>query len=423
MIDRTKIPAINKIPEVKPVNVYKKTINGIPCSFLSGSSQPLIKLDVVFKAGEIYGRNPLEAVFTNIMLLESTKLRDAKEIAESLDYIGCEITPATGMIYSSFSMISLTKFIGNALDILNELLTMPKFDENDLKKLVENKKKQFLIDLENVNFVARREFKKVLFGENTSYGKLYNEDDFVNIDVKQLQEHYHRLYNKSNLRLFMSGEVNNENLDLISQKLNIPDGVFSSDMPYIPVNYSEPQKVYIEKKNALQSAIRLGKLIVPLHHEDYYPLQITVSLLGGYFGSRLMQELRENKGYTYGISAFTVSLKETGYVVITTEVGSTVTNEAVNAIYQVIEDFCSKPVSEEELNNARSYLMGEYLRNFDGCFNIMEAYKSLDDLGQDLIQYHKYWSILNEITPKKIVEIANRYLKSGYHQIVVGKMN
>jgi len=327
------------------------------------------------------------------------------------------------MIYSSFSMITLTKHFGKALEIINEILTEPKFDENDFNKLIENKKKQFLIDLENVNFVARREFKKILFGENTRYGKLYNEDDFTKLNIRQLQEHFDRLYNKSNLRLFMSGDVGNENLKLVHEKLLLKAGKPQTDFSFNPANYSEPRKIFIEKKNALQSAIRMGKLVVPLQHEDYYPLQIAVALLGGYFGSRLMQELRENKGYTYGIGAFTVSLQETGYVVITTEVGSSVTNEAIKSVYQVIDDFCSVPVSEEELNNARSYLMGEYLRNFDGCFNTMEAVKSLDDIGLGLDQYDKYWKVLNEITPEKIYQISSRYLKNGYHQVVVGKLN
>ncbi len=423
MIDRTKIPAINTIAEIKPVKIEKDIIDGIPCSYISGSSQPLIKLDFVFKAGEAYGHDPLVAVFTGIMLLESTKRRNAKEIAEALDYLGCEISPSTGMIYSSFSMITLTKHFGKALEIINEILTEPKFDENDFNKLIENKKKQFLIDLENVNFVARREFKKILFGENTRYGKLYNEDDFTKLNIRQLQEHFDRLYNKSNLRLFMSGDVGNENLKLVHEKLLLKAGKPQTDFSFNPANYSEPRKIFIEKKNALQSAIRMGKLVVPLQHEDYYPLQIAVALLGGYFGSRLMQELRENKGYTYGIGAFTVSLQETGYVVITTEVGSSVTNEAIKSVYQVIDDFCSVPVSEEELNNARSYLMGEYLRNFDGCFNTMEAVKSLDDIGLGLDQYDKYWKVLNEITPEKIYQISSRYLKNGYHQVVVGKLN
>lgn len=417
------MPHINPIAKINPLKVEKEIINGIPCTYISDSSQPLIKLDFIFKAGEVFNDNPLVASFTGNMLLESTKRRSAKEIGEALDFLGCEFSNSTGMIYSSFSLITLTKHFAEALEIINEMFTEPKFDQNDFNKLIKNTKKQFLVDLENVNFVARREFKKILFGENTRYGKLFYEDDFKKLNISQLQEHYNIYYNKSNLRLFLAGDISYKNLNLLNKKLLLKTGQLQSDISFNPRNYSKPQKVFIEKKNALQSAIRIGKLVVPLQHEDYYPLHIAVTLLGGYFSSRLMKELRENKGYTYGIGAFTVSLRETGYMIITTEVDSSVTNEAIKTIYQVIDDFCSATVTEEELNKALAYLKGEYLRNFDGCFNTIEAVKSLDDIGLDLEQYDKYWKILNEITSEKIYQISNRYLKNGYHQVVVGKLS
>lgn len=416
------IPKINKVVDIPIPNVETLNISGVPCSIVRGANQPLVKLDISFAAGEAYNQNPLLAMFTNQMLLESTQKHTAQEIAEQLDYLGIEVIPSNGMIYSTLSMICLTKHFEKAWNILSEMITKPKFDSLDLETLVEIKRKQFLIELENVNHLARRYFKQAVFGKNHPYGKLYELEDFNNISTKQLIAHYQRLYNKDNLRIFISGDVMNKHLKTMEKDFRFSNS--PSTRTPIPTSFeSLPQKIFIHKDKTVQSAIRIGKLTISKHHPDYHSLQIAIAILGGYFGSKLMQELRERKGYTYGIGAFTMSLKETGYIVITTEVNSNYTQQAIQAIYEVIEHFCKNPISEEEMENARAYLMGEFLRLFDGSFNIMEAYKAMNDLGLGMEQYAQFLQKLKHIQPYEILSIAQRYLSNGYIEVVVGQMN
>lgn len=422
MRNRAVIPEISKIVSIQIPEINKFKIGGIPCNVVSGASQPLIKLDISFAAGEAYNENPLVAMFTNQMLLESTLKHSAQEIAEQLDFYGIEISPSNGMVYSTLSMICLTKHVEKAWVLLSEMITEPKFDEDDLKILLENKRKQFLIELENVNHLARRYFRNAIFGKHHPYGKLYELEDFDHINSKQLFEHYQRLYNKDNLRIFVLGDVMEQHLQFMENHLHIANK--PSAIPAISSNFiGKPQKKYIQKEGALQSAIRIGKLTISRYHPDYHALQIAIAILGGYFGSKLMQELRERKGYTYGIGAFTMSLKETGYIVITTEVASNVTNLAIQSIYEVIEHFCTHLISHEEMENARAYLMGEFLRTFDGSFNILEAFKAMDDLGLGMEQYSHFLDVLKHITPEEILSIAQRYLSNGYSEVVVGQIN
>lgn len=422
MKNHTAIPEISKIVSIQIPEIKKLELRGIPCNIASGAGQPLIKLDISFAAGEAYNVNPLVALFTNHMLLESTRKHSAHEIAEQLDFLGIEVSPSNGMVYSSLSMICLTKHFEKAWALLSEMVTEPKFDDKDLKILIDNKRKQFLIELENVNHLARRYFRNAIFGTNHPYGKLYELEDFDQLDSKQLLEHYQRLYNKDNVRIFVSGDVMEQHLQIIENHVYFADK--PSSIPAISSHFNDnPKKIHIPKEGALQSAIRIGKLTISRYHPDYHALQIAVAMLGGYFGSKLMQELRERKGYTYGIGAFTMSLKETGYIVITTEVASNVTNEAVQSIYEVIEHFCTHLVSIEEMENARAYLMGEFLRTFDGSFNILEAFKAMDDLGLGMEQYALFLDKLKHITPEEILSIAQRYLSNGYSEVIVGEIN
>jgi len=422
MKDRSIIPSIKKIIDIPIPQVQTCSLADIPCSLITGATQPLIKLDISFAAGEAFNQNPLTSIFTNAMLLESTNKHSNTEIAEMLDFLGAEIIPSNGMIYSNLSMICLSKHFNKAWDILLELISSPKFDENDFNTLKANKRKQFQIELNNVNQLSRRAFKQTLFGKNHPYGRLYELNDFDLLTTKQLNEHYQRLYTKNNARIFISGDVMEEHLKYIENNIYFTNS--NHTLPSIPkLNPSTPQKIFIKKENSVQSAIRIGKLTISKHHPDFYALQIAITLLGGYFGSRLMQELRERRGYTYGIGAFTISLKETGYIVITTEVASKHTQNAINAIYEVIHQFCSEKVSNEELDHARSYLMGEFLRTFDGCFNIMEAYKSVNDINLGMEHFEQYLNHLKTISPEEILAIAQRYLKNGYSEVVVGNLN
>ncbi|NSW44416.1 MAG: insulinase family protein [Bacteroidales bacterium] len=419
MKDRSIIPNIKKIIDIPIPQVQRCSLANIPCSIITGSSQPLIKFDLSISAGEAYNDNPLVSLFTNALLIESTHKHSATEIAEMIDFLGAEIVPSNGIIYSNLTMICLSKHFNKAWDILLELISSPKFDENDFNTLKANKRKQFQIELNNVNQLSRRFFKQLIFGNDHPYGRLYELNDFDIITTKQLNEHYRRLYHKDNARIFISGDVMEEHLKYIENSIYFSNS--TNTLPFIPkLNPNTSQKLFIKKENAVQSAIRIGKLTISKHHPDFNALQIAITLLGGYFGSRLMQELRERRGYTYGIGAFIISLKETGYIVITTEVASKHTQNALNAIYEVIHQFCSEKVSNEELEQARSYLMGEFLRTFDGCFNIMEAYKSLDDLNLGMEHFEQYLNHLKTISPEEILSIAQRYLKEGYSEVIVG---
>jgi predicted Zn-dependent peptidase len=224
------------------------------------------------------------------------------------------------------------------------------------------------------------------------------------------------------MRIFISGDLMNQHIKHIENHFQFSNQ--ASNIPPIPNNFNyKPQNLFIPKEGVFQSAIRIGKLTIPKQHPDYHALQIATTILGGYFGSKLMQELRERKGYTYGIGAFTLSLKETGYIVITTEVASKVTNDAIRAIYEVIDNFCTHLISNEEMDNARAYLIGEFVRTFDGSFNIIEAFKAMNDLGLGMEQYAQFLEKLKNITPEEILFVAQRYLKDGYSEVIVGQMN
>jgi predicted Zn-dependent peptidase len=158
-------------------------------------------------------------------------------------------------------------------------------------------------------------------------------------------------------------------------------------------------------------------------HPDHHKLQVFNTILGGYFGSRLMTNIREDKGYTYGIGSGIISLQNSGYFFISTEVGADVTKDALAEIYKEIELLRTEEVSLEELDLVKNYMLGHFLKSCDGAFNMASLFESVDSFGLDYSFYDEYINTIKTITPKTIKELGVKYFKkSDLKEVVVGKI-
>jgi len=414
-------PEIKKVKSINFPRVKQTNINSLPFYYLDGLEQPIIKIEVIYNAGESYSENPLLAILTNRMLTEGTKTYTSKEFYEKLDFIAAEINTTTFFENSSISLVCLNKYFKEAIDLLVECINYPRFDENDFKILKENAYQRFQIELEKVNILARREFFKNLFDDHP-YGHILELQHFNNVNVKQLKDFFNRLYVESNAQVYMSGHIDDETISMIKDNFKMNPATPHKETIY-PITSNRGKKIYINKNDAVQSAIRIGKVIIPRTHPDFIPLSITIFALGGYFGSRLMKRLREEKGYTYGIYSFVFSHKNTNVMTIFTEVNTETTYEAIKCIYEEIDKLCQEPISELELENIKSYLIGQFLRSLDGPINSIEVFKDLNQSGLDFDFYEKYLNCLLNISPETILQMSQRYFSGDYVEVVVGKLN
>ena len=146
------------------------------------------------------------------------------------------------------------------------------------------------------------------------------------------------------------------------------------------------------------------------------------TILGGYFGSRLMANIREEKGYTYGIGSRMVSMNNAGYIYISTEVGTNVCDDAVNEIYKEIDKLRNELVSSEELNLVKNYMMGDFLRSADGPFALADKFKKIMFYDLSYSYYDEFVKTVKTITPEQIQSLADQYLNpDDLYELVVGK--
>ncbi|MDQ3111955.1 MAG: insulinase family protein [Bacteroidota bacterium] len=423
-INRISPPAFHEVEKINLVEAVKLELpNGIPVYMLNAGTQEVTRIEFIFQAGIRHQSHPLVCSGVNDMLDEGTHTRNAEVIAEELDFYGAFIETETQHDVASFTLFSLNKHLRSTLPIVQDILQNASFPENEFRIYLTNKRQKYLVDNDKVSVLARRKFNELLFGTVHPYGAKSELPDFDLLTREMLVDFHKNNYTSDRCMIVVSGKLPENMLELLAQFFGDEKwkGNKSGDKT-LPAAVSDAQRVHtIEKEGAVQSAIRIGRVLFNKTHPDYLGMQVLNTVLGGYFGSRLMANIREDKGYTYGIGSGLVSMFGGGYFVISTEVGVEVTNAALKEIYFEIDKLQKELVGEDELELVRNYLIGVFLRSTDGPFAIGDRLKGIVGYGLGYEYYERYVQTIRTITPEQLLDLANKYLKQeDLIELVVG---
>ena len=362
------------------------------------------------------------ATATNTLLNDGTHSLNGAEIADKIDYYGAFFQTEYAYDHSSVTLFSLNKHLEHTLPIVKEVLSASNFPQKELETYINNQKQKLKVSLEKNDFLARKKFTEVLFG-NTLYGYSADEKDFDTLKREDLLHYFESAYQPANCTIILSGKVNSSTLN----SLEVLFGNWQSDKTFYPnefnFNASKGKLHFTEKSDALQSAIRIGILTVNRKHVDYPGLLVLNTLLGGYFGSRLMANIREEKGYTYGIGSANASLNQAGYFVIASEVGTDVCTATLTEIEKEINILKTELVSDDELSLVRNYLMGSLLGSLENAFSHADKFKNIHFFGLGYDYYERYIHTIKTISAEELMALANKYLNfDDFYKVVVGKM-
>jgi len=425
MTNRKQQPELKKIESIDILEPETGRLdNGIPVYLFNAGDIGITKLDFIFEAGSQFQPQPLVASYTNKMLTEGTLSYSSFDIARKLDYYGAYINNTTYKDTAVVSLSVLNKHLKYVLPVLNEIINHPKFPENELRIHTQKDKQGFIDDCRKVNEVAVMKFNRQLFGNKHPYGTLVRAEDFDNQQVVLLSAFHNDRYLAKHCSIIASGKMSK---DIVSQ-LNYFFGYTKKSCKDTNTRISGEiipglQQQFIEMPSSVQSAIRIGKISVNKAHEDYMKLYILNMILGGYFGSRLMKNIREDKGYTYGIYSVLLSFQKSAAFIIASEVGSDVCCKAIDEIYKELRILNSVMIGNKELDLVKKYMTGTLVRNFDGPFQMADRFKSIIEYG---IDYKKFYSeflhTINTITPEDLMVISKKHLNAeSMQELVVGK--
>ncbi len=424
-LNRKLAPEFKTIDKIDIQHAVENTLdNGIKVYTIDSGSQELTKIEFVFKAGMYYQSQPLLASAANNLLETGTKNYTANELSDNIDFFGSFFECAVEQDYASLALFSLNRFLDKSLHYVEDIIKNPIFPKDEFDIYISNKKQKHIVNSEKVNVLARRRFTELVFGEHHPYGISVKDEDFDRLKLETVVEFYKTFYHSGNCTIIASGKLASDLIDTLNRFFGKTTWghVQEIPVPNATLNTTNQQKHLIEKPDAIQSAVRVGRLLFNKKDPDYFKFQVLNTILGGYFGSRLMANIREDKGYTYGIGSGLMSLVNNGYFFISTEVGVDVTNDTLKEIYKEIKTLREDLVDADELETVRNYILGQFLRSVDGPYSLADKFKAIweFDLGYDY--FEKYFESVKTISPEELKGLANEYLQEkDLIELVVGK--
>lgn len=424
-LNRTDAPEIKIVKEITLPTIDKsKLTNGIPVFSINVGTQEVVKIQLVFKAGIWFQDQPLEAFFTGQMLDEGSQDYTAAEIAEKLDDYGAFVNKKINRDNACIDIFTLNKHLESVLTVVADMVKYPLFADQELDRLRDQEKQEFIVRNQKVKHIAQKQFSALLFGDKHPYGASANVEDYDHITSTLIKDFHQRHYGSGNCRIFISGKINDSTLNLVNQFFGEEQwGVSETvQIPKFTASSTSDLTHYVPKENVLQSAIRIGKRTIGRKHPDYFALSVVSTLFGGYFGSRLMSNIREDKGYTYGIYAGVSPQMHDSSFTISSEVGAEVAQKAIDEIRFELKRLRTEKVKEEELSLVKNYMSGTFLRTLNGPFALGEVIKSLyeHNLPEDF--YQKYLNQIHRVSIEDVNTIANQYLhEDKMIELIVGK--
>ncbi|MCP4437953.1 MAG: insulinase family protein [Aureispira sp.] len=423
MIDRSKAPVIQSVKNLKLHQPEVHLLsNGIPLYEIALGSQEIIKLDILFDAGRWYEQAPLVARATAQLLKAGTQTLNAKELAEKFEFYGAKLKIYDGFDDVNIRLYCLSKHLDKLLPIVEELFTQPAFPEDELQKFIKRNQQSLKVQLQKGDVVAYRQFTEQLFGDQHPYGYNSNMESYGNLSIPLLKEHFDRCYTANQCKIIVAGKTSPNTLKIIDQHLgNIPNNKLIVAPNLLPLP-PKPEKSFYQNLNKgnVQASIRIGCRMFDRRHIDYHAFYIVNTILGGYFGARLMQNLREEKGYTYGIYSSMEALRHSGYFYICTDVASDVKDLALTEIYLELERLQQEAISTGELEMVKNYTLGMLLNGIDGIFNISNLAKDMIACDLDHDFFDKMVDTVQNISPQTILDIAQKYFdRSSLCEVIV----
>ena len=408
------------IPEPDHYNLR----NGVPVYVIASDTEDILRVDFIFRAGQIQEDLPLLSSSTNMMLTEGSDNYTSEELSRKLDYYGAFINLSCEKDRAGLTIYALNRHFRKIMELAREILFYPLFPAKELENLMKKRLQWYRINREKVQILATERFFESLFGNTHPYGREATEGDFGNITPGLLKDFHLKYYTPANLAVIISGKITDKTPSVLD---NCFGGLLTKDI------YTEESTAYIQeekgrrvvltKPGAIQSVIRIGSSSINKRHPDYPALKIVNTILGGYFGSRLMKNLREEKGFTYGVHSGLTSLDLSGYKIIATEVGSENTQNAVDEIYREITLLQSRPVEMDELSAVKNYMLGQMVRMFDGPFALAESFRAVWQFGLDNSYYYRFAEKIKTIRPDEIIQLAHTYYKTDeLNEIIAGTL-
>lgn len=408
MMNRTAQPAIHTIDHITFVKPHIFDVaSDVKLLWMDNVPNDTVRLDLFFNAGITRGMDSIPSI-VHSLLFSGTTTHSSVEIHEKIDALGGFLDTDISFESSVVSIYCLKEYLIEIAQIVADAIHNLAFREHEVDDVLRTMRQQFAVNQKRVKYVAQQQFRKAMFASNPDYSTISKEEDYMVERYSEYRTFWRENYLNGLTRMTLVGAVSSDEVDAL---IDLFGKWVKSEKNDFPNSFTTtPKRLDFPLDDAMQTAMRLGRFIMPKRHEDYIEFQVLNTIFGDYFGSRLMSNIREDKGYTYGIGSGIMDLHEASYFVIVTEVGKEVTENTLQEIRYEMKRLQEELVSEDELELVKNYILGQLLKSADGPYAMLDMFNSVDMYGLDLEYYNEAIRKINLMTAERVRDLAKQYL-------------
>jgi zinc protease len=418
------VPALGpERPVAWPKRAVRTLPNGMQVVLAELRTFPKISAQLFFRSGNasVAHRAPGLAELTATVVRTGTGTRSSRRIEEDLRRMGADLGSHAGADSSAISISGVAEFSEGLFDLLSDLARNASFPTEEFERERGRKIEGLRIERTTPGFLASERFRRVLFGEHPYAVVSPTEEQVEAIEHPQLEEFYHQNYSPANALLIVVGDFS---ADAMFAQIEKVFGSWTAPQPRPVITPAPPRNIgrkvhLVHLPGSVQTQVVLGNLAITRRDPDWFRLVLANSIYGGAFHSRLVINIREQKGYTYSPRSGLQSLRQHGYFSVHAAVRNEVAAASLTEIFYEMDRMRSLPVSPEELESARSYLTGVFslgVATQDGLLGQLSTIY-LDHLPEDHLE--TYREKVHALTADDILAAARRYFDSANAQIVL----
>ncbi|MGB8324910.1 MAG: pitrilysin family protein [Candidatus Acidiferrum sp.] len=418
---------VPRLTAERQVNWPKRTratlSNGLHVVLAEAHSIPKFHGELFFRAGNalVVGRAPGLAEMTATVVRTGTAKRTSRKIEEDLRSLGADLGASAGQDTSAISFAGLSEFAGPLLQLVNELSREGSFPQAEFERECRQKLEEVKLERTSPGFLASERLRKVLFGAHPYAQISPSEEQVAAYKREDLVSVYEQIYTPENGLLMLVGDFEPQ---AMLKTIEATFGNWTGKKPTAKEGAAPPKphgrRVYlVHNPGSVQTQILMGCPGITKRHPDWIKLGLTNSLYGGAFNSRLVMNIREDKGYTYSPRSAAHPLREYGYFSVSAAVRNDVVAASLTEMFYEIDKLRSVPVPEAELADAQNYLTGVFsmgLATQEGLLSQFSAVE-LSELPLDYLE--TYRDKIRALTPADLLATARKYFDSANMQIVL----
>lgn len=415
-MNRTIAPLIHNFGTLTLPHVNKTVLpNGITIHFMSGGDIEVNRLTIALPGGEAESPDAGIASLATSMLLEGTSTHSGEQIANILEYNGAWINTSVTTHHSLITLFSLNDRLPSIIDLLVELVADSVFPEEAFAMILKRRISKVEIDREKVTYHSGAAIRKMIYGENHPLARTETPESLMKITTETAADFHRSRLDPKNVHIFFAGKLSDDLIELVVSAFSKVTS--NRNYPLSPLSFPESpnaKEEVIVRPNSLQSSVIMAMPSIGREHPDFVPLRAAVTAFGGYFGSRLMLNIREDKGLTYGISASLIGYKAKSFIYISTQTDCSKVPIVIDEVYNEVERLKDPDTyTPDEISRLSQFQLSNLASVLDTPFSVMDQYQTGITAGTSPDYFDKQQQLAHNLTPELLAEIATKYFDAN----------